>query len=71
MTKQQMLNALRDIGLALSATHNTVTTDVVGVEPNDTSWRVDHTNEIKKLHQIGEIVKAGVCPMCGSRNVWL
>jgi hypothetical protein len=31
MTKQEVLDALRDIGLALNLTHNTVTTDVVGV----------------------------------------
>lgn len=55
MDKERLLSALRDIGLALNVTHNTVTTDVVGVEPTDTSWRVDHSRELALL---GEIEKA-------------
>jgi hypothetical protein len=57
MTKQEILNALRDIGLALNLTHNTVTTDIVGVEPNETSWRVDHSQELEKLNALEDALK--------------
>ena len=41
--------ALRDIGLALNATHGTVATDMPDAQPNATSWRVDHTRELAQL----------------------
>ena len=49
MGKTELQAALRDIGLALNMAHNTVTTDIVGVEPSDTSWRIDHTTELALL----------------------
>lgn len=45
-----LLDALRDIGLALNVVHNTVTTDIPGIEPNETSWRVDHSKEISLVN---------------------
>ena len=46
-------SALRSIGLALSVTHNTVTTDIPGTEPEPgRSWRVDHTEEIAWLDRL-------------------
>ena len=61
MSKTEILDALRDIGLALNLTHNTVTTDIVGVEPNDTSWRVDHSKELEKLYEIERVINNS-CP---------
>lgn len=52
MDTAELKSALRDIGLALNVSHNTVTTDVVGVEPNETSWRIDHTKELALLDRI-------------------
>ena len=41
-----------NVGLALNASHNTVTTDLPEVEPTETSWRIDHTKEIKLIDQL-------------------
>lgn len=41
--------ALRDIGLALNATHGTIATDMPEVEITATNWRVDHTHEMAQL----------------------
>ena len=69
MKMKDISAAIRDIGLALNATHNTVTTDIVGVEPNDTSWRVDHAKEIALLRKIEQYVSnIDTCPVCGCRN---
>lgn len=65
MTKNEMIDALRDIGLALSLTHNTVTTDIVGVEPDKTSWRIDHSKELKKLNALENAINA---PWCVGEN---
>ena len=46
---QDIRDALRDIGLALSAGHGTVATDLAQAKPDETSWRIDHTREIKAL----------------------
>ena len=56
MNKIELRDALRTIGLALNVTHNTVTTDILGVEPTKTSWRIDHTKELEKLHQIEALI---------------
>lgn len=72
MNKAELKDALRDIGLALNASHNTVATDVVGVEPTETSWRVNHENEIALLGKIEDaIFSSDTCPVCGSRSTCL
>lgn len=50
-TKQHLeaQRALREIGLALHATHNTVTTDIPGVQPNQYSWCIDHSQALEQL----------------------
>ncbi len=68
MNIEFLKSALRDIGLALNLTHNTVTTDVVGVEPSETSWRVDHTKEIALVEDIERAINSDICPLCGCRN---
>lgn len=72
MNKTDLKNALRDIGLALNAAHNTIATDVVGVEPTDTSWRVNHEKELALLEKIEEaIFSSDTCPVCGCHNMCL
>lgn len=48
------LRLLHDIGLALNATHNTVTTDRPDVKPGPTSWRVDHSRELDAVRELSE-----------------
>ena len=72
MDKTFLKSALRDIGLALNANHNTVATDVVGVEPSDTAWRVDHKKELALLDDLEKaIFSSDTCPVCGGRNTCL
>lgn len=53
LTEEETRSALRAIGLALCATHNTVTTDIPGMEPEPgRSWRVDHVEEIAALDRL-------------------
>lgn len=52
MTPIEIRNAFREIGIALNLTHNTVTTDIVGVEPDETHWRVDNSKEIALLEKL-------------------
>lgn len=66
MEKERLLSALRDIGLALSVVNNAIATDAVGVEPTDTSWRVNHSRELALLDEIQKAIAFGdLCPMCG------
>ena len=44
--------ALRDIGLALNACHNTVTTDRPDAEIDEGSWRIDHSKEIELVDKL-------------------
>lgn len=53
MKKEKIKEYLRDIGLALDACHDTVTTDDVNVQPEyNKSWRVDHSKEIKLVKKL-------------------
>ena len=54
--------ALRDIGLALNACHNTVATDRPGAEPDDASWRIDHTKEVALVHALERTLLATTNP---------
>lgn len=63
-------HALQTIGLALNACHNTVTTDIPGVEPDESSWRIDNSDAIKELEWLESILSTsnGICPLCNGRN---
>ena len=66
MDRSEVIDALRDIGLALNTTHNTVTTDIVGVEPNETSWRIDNSAALALLDKIEIALFTNcACPVCG------
>lgn len=57
--------ALRRIGLALSASHNLVVTDIPGVEIDKTHWRTDHSQEIGDLDYIKNIlINTGIYHGC-------
>ena len=49
MKPKQIAKAIRDIGLALNVTHNTVATDLPTAKPGKHSWRVNHRKELKQL----------------------
>lgn len=60
---------LASIGLALHASHNVVATDDPSVDPDEKSWRIDHTAEIAALEQLETALNSiGICPECGCRN---
>lgn len=62
-------DAIRLIGLALNATHNTIATDIVGVEPDEKSWRVDNSKEIDLLGHIEKyLLSNDICLVCCCRN---
>ena len=53
MEKNEMKRAIRKIGLALNASHNTIATDDPAAEPvDDYSWRVDNSKEIELLAEL-------------------
>lgn len=62
--------ALRDIGLALNACHNTVTTDAPDVEPDEQSWRIDHTHEIALVQALEQALLPSTdsAPECAGHN---
>lgn len=68
MNKDELISAVRDIGLALNITHNTVTTDIVGIEPSDAQWRVDNSKEIALLDEIEKYFNLGTCPLCDGNS---
>ena len=70
MEIKDIKDAIRSIGIALHSTHNTVTTDVVGVEPNETSWCIDNSKETKLLDELEELLlsNTGTCPLCGKQR---
>ena len=60
---------VREIGLALSATHNTVATDVPETEPNETSWRVDNGPALAALDMLSAALRStGTDPGCSCRR---
>ena len=62
--------ALRDIGLALNACHNTITTDDPEAEANEHSWRIDHTHEIALVHALEQELLSSTdnAPECADHN---
>ena len=70
MKSSEIPQAIRAIGLALHSWHNTVTTDDINVEPNDLSWRIDHTKEITLLDELEILLtnNTDTCPLCGRCN---
>ena len=57
---------LIDIQLALSSSHNTVTTDNVDAQPDKMHWRIDHTKPVKQIDEISTLLGINLCssPRC-------
>ena len=51
-TAGEIREALRDIGLALNACHNTVATDSPDAEPDEHGWRIDNGREIEQVRAL-------------------
>lgn len=50
--KEAISVAFRRIGLALHATNGVIATDIPDRQPDETSWRVDHSMEILALQHL-------------------
>jgi hypothetical protein len=50
--RERARRLIERIGLALNASHYTVTTDDPAVEPGETSWRIDNSKEIDELDEL-------------------
>ena len=61
-------NALRSIGLALSSCSNTVTTDDINAKPDDKSWRINNSKEIALVRELEQLISTGTCPLCWCCN---
>lgn len=57
---------LIDIQLTLNSHHNTVTTDNIDAQPDETHWRIDHTQHIKQVDEIAKVLGINLCnsPRC-------
>ena len=69
LTKSEMDNIremLVDIQLALSSSHNTITTDDVNAQPDSTHWRIDHVNPVKQIDEIARLLNINLynSPRC-------
>jgi hypothetical protein len=58
MSKQELEATIRAIGLALNASHNAVATDECGIEPNEASWRINHSTELQMLKELEQHLMA-------------
>ena len=68
MNIKVLFDALLKAEHALVCTHNTITTDIVGVEPDETHWRIDHTHELDAIQGALNAIRGEhpqKCPKCG------
>ncbi len=61
---------LIDIQLTLNSHHNTVTTDNIDAQPDETHWRIDHTKLVKQINEIARLLGINLCDSlrCSSAN---
>ena len=52
MNDKEIKDAIREIGLALSASHGTIAIDDPSAEPTEISWRVDNSKEVLMLNDL-------------------
>ena len=57
---------LIDIQLALSSSHNTITTDDLNAQPDNTHWRINHTEYLRQTNEIANLLGINLCssPRC-------
>lgn len=70
MDTSKVNDALRAIGLALSASHNVIASDQPDLEPDNTTWRTNHIKELESLRYLEDVLASNTdtCPLCGSHN---
>jgi len=70
MTQDEIETSFRRIGLALTACHNTITTDDIDTRTDDTHWRIDNKKELKDLALIEQLMAKSIdtCPLCSDCN---
>lgn len=68
--KENIQEMLIDIQLALSSSHNTVTTDNVDAQPDEMHWRINHTEYLEKTNKIASLLGISLCnsPRCADDN---
>ena len=69
LTKSELANIqemLIDIQLALSSSHNTITTDAVDSKEDETHWRINHNQQIQQIDKIAKLLNINLCsdPRC-------
>jgi len=58
MTEQEIHKAIREIGLALNLSHNTIATDNINAKPQkDYSWKIDNDNAMSELKNIETLLR--------------
>lgn len=67
---ENIAKMLIDIQMALNASNNTVTTDDLDAQVDEMHWRINHTEEIKKIDEIANILAINLCsdPRCNCDN---
>lgn len=62
MTKDELIKTLDAINLALSASNNCIATDDVTAQPDETHWRIDHTEELSKMDKLRVYLLGSIIP---------
>jgi hypothetical protein len=73
LTKSEVENIremLINIQLALSSSHNTITTDDIDAQPDETHWRINHNQQIQQIDEIAKLLNINLCsdPRCSCGN---
>lgn len=73
LTKSEVENIremLVNIQLALSSSHNTIATDDIDSQPDETHWRIDHDQQIQQIDEIAKLLNINLYsdPRCSYGN---
>jgi len=70
MDKKKTENALRAIGLALSASNGVIANDNPDLKPDKGEWTIDNSKELEALEYIEALfsISTDTCPLCGRCN---
>lgn len=67
--KDKIKNAIRNVGLALSTSHNIIATDDPRAEPDEKHWRTDHQMETNCLDFLESVLNGTDSdPLCNDCN---
>lgn len=56
----ELEHAITAIGLALASCHNCVATDLPGIEPEETSWRIDNSKALERLNVVASRLQVSI-----------